>query len=125
MMSSPQQHQPLQQPQQVQQPSQPSSNNDEGFIDEPDCDCDARNFSTSESRVPFQYCYHCAPFHPSNGRGPTLVPSPCPSPTPAPAPTSDSTGAQPASASEVSAASQSPKEAVIYDMDSQSTEVNS
>lgn len=53
-------------------------NSDEGFIDEPDCDCDARNFSTSESRVPFQYCYNCAPFHPSNGRGPTLVPSPCP-----------------------------------------------
>merc|ERR1739847_127790 len=90
MMSSPQQHQPLQQPQQVQQPSQPSSNNDEGFIDEPDCDCDARNFSTSESRVPFQYCYHCAPFHPSNGRGPTLVPSPsCPS---SPGPSSGSGG---------------------------------
>merc|ERR1711976_442332 len=78
-----QQHQPPhpQSVSQVQQPhsssSSSSNSNDEGFIDEPDCDCDARNFSTSESRVPFQYCYHCAPFHPSNGRGPTLVPSPC------------------------------------------------
>ena len=54
-----------------------SSSNDEGFIDEPECDCDTRNFSsTSDVRVPFQYCYHCAPFHPSNGRGPTLVPAP-------------------------------------------------
>merc|ERR1719225_2049776 len=26
-----------------------------------------------ETRVPFQYCFSCAPFHPSNGRGPTLV----------------------------------------------------
>ncbi len=54
---------------------------DEGFIDDPDCDCDARNFSTLETRVPFQYCYHCAPFQSANGRGPTLVPSPssCPS----------------------------------------------
>merc|ERR1712025_854805 len=48
--------------------------NDEGFIDESDCDCDARNFSEDgENRVPFQYCFSCAPFHPSNGRGPTLV----------------------------------------------------
>ena len=55
-----------------------SSSNDEGFIDEPDCDCDTQNFSNTASdvRVPFQYCYHCAPFHPSNGRGPTLVPTP-------------------------------------------------
>ena len=58
-----------------------SSSNDEGFIDEPECDCDTRNFSnTSDVRVPFQYCYHCAPFHPSNGRGPTLVPTPPPTP---------------------------------------------
>ena len=58
--------------------SSSSSSNDEGFIDEPECDCDTRNFSntTSDVRIPFQYCYHCAPFHPSNGRGPTLVPSP-------------------------------------------------
>lgn len=51
---------------------QPQS--DEGFIDETDCDCDTRNFSEDgETRVPFQYCFSCAPFHPSNGRGPTLV----------------------------------------------------
>merc|ERR1719225_1037161 len=55
--------------------------NDEGFIDESDCDCDARNFcEDGENRVPFQYCFSCAPFHPSNGRGPTLVgPQPGPS----------------------------------------------
>lgn len=53
----------------VQQPQ-----SDEGFIDETDCDCDTRNFSEDgETRVPFQYCFSCAPFHPSNGRGPTLV----------------------------------------------------
>jgi hypothetical protein len=80
-------------------------NSDEGFIDEPDCDCDARNFSTSESRVPFQYCYNCAPFHPSNGRGPTLVPSPCPSPS-----TSSSSAS---AASSVTTASSN----VLYDMD--------
>ena len=59
-----------------------SSSNDEGFIDEPDCDCDTQNFSNASSdvRVPFQYCYHCAPFHPSNGRGPTLVPTPSTTP---------------------------------------------
>merc|ERR1719341_2955229 len=51
-----------------------TTNNDEGFIDESDCDCDTRNFcQDSENRVPFQYCFSCAPFHPSNGRGPTLV----------------------------------------------------
>ncbi|CAB4057009.1 unnamed protein product [Lepeophtheirus salmonis] len=55
------------------------SPSDEGFIDEPDCDCDARNFSSESTRVPFQYCYQCAPFHPSNGRGPTLVPAAKPS----------------------------------------------
>ena len=49
-------------------------NKDEGFIDESDCECDKRNFSDDgENRVPFQYCFSCAPFHPSNGRGPTLV----------------------------------------------------
>lgn len=61
---------------------------DEGFIDETDCDCDTRNFSEDgETRVPFQYCFSCAPFHPSNGRGPTLVgpnqqqvTHPCPAP---------------------------------------------
>lgn len=55
---------------------------DEGFIDESDCDCDTRNFcEDGENRVPFQYCFSCAPFHPSNGRGPTLVgpqTPPCP-----------------------------------------------
>ena len=52
-----------------------NNNNDEGFIedDSTDCDCDARNFCQETSRVPFQYCFNCAPFHPSNGRGPTLV----------------------------------------------------
>ena len=62
---------------------------DEGFIDETDCDCDTRNFSEDgETRVPFQYCFSCAPFHPSNGRGPTLVSpqqqlgAPCPAPQP-------------------------------------------
>ena len=68
----------------VQQPQ-----SDEGFIDETDCDCDTRNFSEDgETRVPFQYCFSCAPFHPSNGRGPTLVSpqqqlgAPCPAPQP-------------------------------------------
>jgi len=136
MMSSPQQHQPLQQPQQVQQPSQPSSNNDEGFIDEPDCDCDARNFSTSESRVPFQYCYHCAPFHPSNGRGPTLVPSPCPSPTSAATSSTASTSSSTVTSSTVTSSSDFNDKSscistsggtscpTLYDMDSQATEVN-
>merc|ERR1719273_2389951 len=117
--------------QQQQQQQQPVLNaNDEGFIDEPDCDCDARNFSTSESRVPFQYCYNCAPFHPSNGRGPTLVPSPCPSPTPTPHPSSKAAadcieavgdGSDCNSASSQIGGSCNP---VIYDMDSQSTEVD-
>ena len=79
-----QQHLQQQQQQQLQQHQQantPVAGSDEGFIDEPDCDCDVRNFSTLETRVPFQYCYHCAPFQSANGRGPTLVPSPssCPS----------------------------------------------
>ena len=107
-----------------------TNTNDEGFIDEPDCDCDARNFSTSESRVPFQYCYNCAPFHPSNGRGPTLVPSPCPSPTP-PTATSNSSKA-PGEAGGGGGSGHSSTlqhigscNPVIYDMDSQSTEVGS
>merc|ERR550539_1931255 len=98
-----QQQQQMQLQLQQQQPQQTTS--DEGFIDEPDCDCDARNnfgndgnaghansaTGTSGSddlnRVPpFQYCYNCAPFH-SNGRGPTLVPSP-PSPAAATSPRS-------------------------------------
>jgi len=111
-----------------QAPAVPANANDEGFIDEPDCDCDARNFSTSESRVPFQYCYNCAPFHPSNGRGPTLVPSPCPSPTP-PTATSNSNKA-PGEAGGGGGHSSTSQHIgsctpVIYDMDSQSTEVGS
>lgn len=63
------------------EPSPQPATSDEGFIDDPDCDCDARNFSTLQTQVPFQYCYHCAPFQSANGRGPTLVPTPssCPS----------------------------------------------
>jgi len=120
-----------QQPQQQPPPPPPQppavvNTNDEGFIDEPDCDCDARNFSTSESRVPFQYCYNCAPFHPSNGRGPTLVPSPCPSPTPT-ATSSSKAGEAGGDSGGVSnptspIGSCNP---VLYDMDSQSTEVGS
>jgi len=120
-----------QQPQQQPPPPPPQppavvNTNDEGFIDEPDCDCDARNFSTSESRVPFQYCYNCAPFHPSNGRGPTLVPSPCPSPTPTATSTSktgeagDDSGGVCSPTSPIGGCNP-----VLYDMDSQSTEVGS
>ena len=98
--------QAVDQQQQQPQPEPVPSASDEGFIDEPDCDCDARNFSTSESRVPFQYCYHCAPFHPSNGRGPTLVPSPS-----SPTPSSNSAASHEAQVCD----------SVIYDMDSQST----
>ena len=81
------------------------TNSDEGFIDESDCDCDTRNFcQDSENRVPFQYCFNCAPFHPSNGRGPTLVgpqsSSPCVLPQPV---------------------SQEQEDKLIYDMDSKST----
>merc|ERR1719414_1274530 len=106
----------------VNNPTTPATS-DEGFIDEPDCDCDARNFSTSESRVPFQYCYHCAPFHPSSGRGPTLVPSP--SPTPASAAATATSSHTKASASpsknESCDGSDPTNAAVIYDMDSQTT----
>ena len=116
---------------------QTPSASDEGFIDEPDCDCDARNFSTSESRVPFQYCYHCAPFHPSSGRGPTLVPSP-PSPTPnsssapsaatsCPSCPSSSSTCQPENSIDAAAATADPAAAtaLIYDMDSQTTKDSS
>ena len=107
----------------VNNPTTPATS-DEGFIDEPDCDCDARNFSTSESRVPFQYCYHCAPFHPSSGRGPTLVPSPSPTPASAAAATATSSHTK-ASASpsknESCDGSDPTNAAVIYDMDSQTT----
>merc|ERR1740129_2172810 len=112
------------QPQHSHQPPAVVNTNDEGFIDEPDCDCDARNFSTSESRVPFQYCYNCAPFHPSNGRGPTLVPSPCPSPTPTA--TSSSKAGEAGDDSGGVCSPTSPIgicNPVLYDMDSQSTEV--
>jgi len=84
-----------------------NTNNDEGFIDESDCDCDTRNFcQDSESRVPFQYCFNCAPFHPSNGRGPTLV--------------------SPQSSSAACMLPQQPvtqeqEDKLIYDMDSKST----
>jgi len=81
-------------------------NSDEGFIDESDCDCDRRNFCTeSESRVPFQYCYSCAPFHPSNGRGPTLV-----------GPQSTSSGCVLPQTT-----SHDQEDKLIYDMDSKST----
>lgn len=83
-----------------------SYNSDEGFIDESDCDCDRRNFCTeSESRVPFQYCYSCAPFHPSNGRGPTLV-----------GPQSTSSGCVLPQTT-----SHDQEDKLIYDMDSKST----
>jgi len=81
------------------------TNNDEGFIDESDCDCDTRNFcQDSENRVPFQYCFNCAPFHPSNGRGPTLV-----------GPQSASTCVLP------QPVTQEQEDKLIYDMDSKST----
>lgn len=131
--SHPQSMSQVQQPHSSTSPSSTSSSNsnDEGFIDEPDCDCDARNFSTSESRVPFQYCYHCAPFHPSNGRGPTLVPSPCSASLPStPVATTSATTAS-ASATVTSSTVTSSdfmlsKTSTLYDMDSQpSIESNS
>merc|ERR1719233_2540909 len=82
--------------------------NDEGFIDESDCDCDARNFcEDGENRVPFQYCFSCAPFHPSNGRGPTLVGPQLPNST-------TCAVAQPVAPE--------PEDKLIYDMDSKSTQ---
>jgi hypothetical protein len=85
------------------------TSNDEGFIDETDCDCDARNYrhSDGENRVPFQYCFNCAPFHPSNGRGPTLV---CPQSTPS------------TSCLLVQPTQPEPEDKLIYDMDSKSTQ---
>lgn len=82
---------------------------DDGFIDGTDCDCDARNYrhSDGENRVPFQYCFNCAPFHPSNGRGPTLV-----SPQPASGPSCLLAPASPAQH----------EDKLIYDMDSKSTQ---
>jgi hypothetical protein len=126
----------------------PLAGNDEGFIDEPDCDCEARNFSTLETRVPFQYCYHCAPFQSANGRGPTLVPSPtsCPSmpPISSSQASDDDDGLSPmtslsqnlsschassrvgADAGSSSSSSCSPENHfTIYDMDSKSTEQKS
>ena len=86
----------------------PVITNDEGFIDESDCDCDTRNFSEEgETRVPFQYCFSCAPFHPSNGRGPTLVGPQLPNTNTCPA-------AQPVI--------QETEDKLIYDMDSKSTQ---
>jgi len=83
--------------------------NDEGFIDESDCDCDARNFSEDgENRVPFQYCFSCAPFHPSNGRGPTLVGPQLPL-------VNNCSGAQPQLVQEQ-------EDKLIYDMDLKSTQ---
>jgi len=85
----------------------PVITNDEGFIDESDCDCDTRNFSEEgETRVPFQYCFSCAPFHPSNGRGPTLVGPQLPN--------NNTCAAQPVL--------QEAEDKLIYDMDSKSTQ---
>jgi len=83
---------------------------DEGFIDETDCDCDARNYrhSDGENRVPFQYCFNCAPFHPSNGRGPTLVSPQC---SPSPSCLLGVQQTQPEA-----------EDKLIYDMDSKSTQ---
>jgi len=86
-----------------------ATTNDEGFIDESDCDCDARNFCEDgeNQRVPFQYCFSCAPFHPSNGRGPTLVGPQLPN-------SSTCAVAQPVAPE--------PEDKLIYDMDSKSTQ---
>ena len=95
-------------------PCKQPSNGDEGFIDETDCDCDARNYrhSDGENRVPFQYCFNCAPFHPSNGRGPTLV-----SPQLSASCTTSST-----SCLLQSVQVQQQEDKLIYDMDSKSTQ---
>jgi len=101
-----------------------SLNKDEGFIDESDCDCDARNFCPErEARVPFQYCFNCAPFHPSNGRGPTLVgPSPCGGVT---GETIHNNGHADSGPIHQAPACQEPEDKVlIYDMDSKSTRIN-
>jgi len=97
--------------------SQMYNSSDEGFIDESDCDCDRRNFcqDSTENRVPFQYCYTCAPFHPSNGRGPTLV-SPQSTPAGCVLPPSSSLHQQ--------SQGQDQEDKLIYDMDSKSTTKN-
>ncbi len=105
-----------------------SNNNisDEGFIDESDCDCDRRNFcqdSSENSRVPFQYCYTCAPFHPSNGRGPTLV-SPGQSLTSGCVIPPQSANPIVSAVKHLTAAEQ-PEDKLIYDMDSKSTKNSS
>ena len=114
------QQQQHQQQQQQQHQQQQVSGNDEGFID---CDCDVRNFSTMDTRVPFQFCYNCAPFQSANGRGPTLVPSPSACPA-LPAGHDDESIASTSTSSSSSSSSQASQESnfTIYDMDSKSTE---
>ena len=117
MMLAQQHHIMMQQQQQQQQQQVQSGSSDEGFIDEPDCDCDTRNnfgndaenAEAAEDRAPFQYCYNCAPFHSSNGRGPTLVHTRSPAEGSAVSPAGNPT---PVAAPSVT----------IYDMDSKSTE---
>jgi len=94
-------------------PCKQGSNGDEGFIDETDCDCDARNYrhSDGENRVPFQYCFNCAPFHPSNGRGPTLV-----------SPQLSTSCTTSTSCLLQSVQVQQQEDKLIYDMDSKSTQ---
>jgi len=94
-------------------PCKQPSNGDEGFIDETDCDCDARNYrhSDGENRVPFQYCFNCAPFHPSNGRGPTLV-----------SPQLSTSCTTSTSCLLQSVQVQQQEDKLIYDMDSKSTQ---
>lgn len=94
-------------------PCKQASNGDEGFIDETDCDCDARNYrhSDGENRVPFQYCFNCAPFHPSNGRGPTLV-----------SPQLSTSCTTSTSCLLQSVQVQQQEDKLIYDMDSKSTQ---
>jgi len=94
-------------------PCKQANNGDEGFIDETDCDCDARNYrhSDGENRVPFQYCFNCAPFHPSNGRGPTLV-----------SPQLSTSCTTSTSCLLQSVQVQQQEDKLIYDMDSKSTQ---
>lgn len=93
-------------------------NNDEGFIDESDCDCDARNFcEDGENRVPFQYCFSCAPFHPSNGRGPTLV-----GPQLQPSGNNPTSTCAAVTQNSTTHSTQEPESKLIYDMDSKSTQ---
>lgn len=120
---------PVDPPEPPTQEASSSVSKDEGFIDESDCDCDARNFcsDSGETRVPFQYCFNCAPFHPSNGRGPTLV-----SPAPVQGAASPSGGipvacqqAQGENGRHLVPTCQEPEDKVlIYDLDSKSTRIN-